>query len=175
MSVRLIYSTCLLIYYCIDYRKAIRGKRTSSKYVWQHESEVNIINGYLFKRDANFVVNFKYDEVPGINTFIGPYPQSEADIESLSKDKVTDLFCVQSYNDFKHRDINFDSIKQLCESYNIDVYHVPIIDFDLDDLVKHITKAVKLYANLVEQKDRKVFVHCTAGMSRSVSVVVGYL
>jgi hypothetical protein len=43
--------------------KAIRKKIEHPKYLWQTEEEAFIINGYLFKKDRNFVTSFDIDKI----------------------------------------------------------------------------------------------------------------
>ena len=72
-------------------------------------------------------------------------------------------------------DINFDEILKTVEANGMRLYHFPILDFDAADLKLHIQDVCKLYKKLKDGHGYRVYVHCTAGMSRSVSVVVGYL
>lgn len=67
----------------LDFSKAIRGKLKTPKKLWQTEQEVFVINGYLFKKDHNFVDSFKVDEIAGFNIYVGPHPQKEEDIKTL--------------------------------------------------------------------------------------------
>lgn len=113
------------------------------KSIWQTSDEVLIINGYVYKKDSNLVTTFKIDEIPDLNTIVGPYPQSEDDIKTLAEKGVTAVLCVQSYADFLHREIDYDKVKHLIESYDMKSVHIPILDFSEEDLKKHILDAVK--------------------------------
>jgi len=56
------------------------------------------------------------------------------------------------------------------------IVHKPITDFSEEDLIKKLQSAIDALKKLVDSKEgSKIFVHCTAGMSRSVSVVAGYM
>ena len=69
--------------FIIDFAKAIRGLLKTPKSLWQTSEQVFIINGYLFKKDHNFVDEFKVDEIEGYNIFVGPHPQKEGDVKAL--------------------------------------------------------------------------------------------
>lgn len=159
----------------LDVRKAIRGQIKKPKQLWQSKEHAFIINGYLYKKDVNLVINFLVNEIPEYNIILGPYPQFEEDVVALKEQGVTAVLCVQSLKDFKHRDIKFEIMQEYYKKYDIEVEHKPINDFDEFDLIDKLEVWIGTLATMLEKDKAKVFVHCTAGMSRSVAVVIGYL
>ena len=56
----------------------------------------------------------------------------------------------------------------------IELRRVPVRDFDHDDLQRHLPECVRVLRELIDD-GHTVYVHCTAGIGRSPSVVVAYL
>ena len=48
-----------------------------------------IVNGTIDKADANFVGSMSFDKIDETGIFIGPYPQTLADIDTLVASGVT--------------------------------------------------------------------------------------
>lgn len=59
--------------------------------------------------DVNFISSMEFDEIPP-SFVIGPYPQSEDDILTLKKAGVTAVLSVQTNDDIKHREVNWDKL-----------------------------------------------------------------
>lgn len=55
---------------------------------------VFIVNGHVEKADANFVGNMMFDQIGKTNIWLGPYPQTEADIDLLQQSGLTGVFNV---------------------------------------------------------------------------------
>lgn len=51
----------------------------------------------------------------------------------------------------------------------------PIHDFNADDLKAKILEGAHILNDLINEKGKTVYVHCTAGMGRAPAVVVTYL
>ncbi len=60
--------------------------------------------------------------------FIGPYPQTVDDVDTLANAGVTAVFNTQTDEDFAHRGTQWDLLLARYRSHGIDV--VPIRDFD---------------------------------------------
>ena len=54
------------------------------------------------------------------------------------------------------------------------VWH-PIHDFDAGNLSKEILPGARKLVEMLDDEDRNVYVHCTAGMGRAPAVVLTYL
>jgi len=55
---------------------------------------VFIVNGKIEKADANFVGGLFFNKIEDTGIFIGPYPQIEDDVKTMSEAGVTGVFNV---------------------------------------------------------------------------------
>lgn len=132
-----------------------------------------VVNSVRVMKDVNFVSKMKFDAVP-TNMFIGPYPQSAEDVDTMAKAGVTGVFNVQTDEDFKHRAIQWDVIKRQYDKQGIKAVRFPIRDFDRDSLRDKLNGATHALDDMLKS-GLKVYVHCTAGMGRAPACVVTYL
>lgn len=133
-----------------------------------------IENGVWEQFDANFVTGMELNEVTPYNFAIGPYPQSEAEVRVLREHGITAVLNLQTDTDFEERWIDWN---ELCAAYiqaGIVCRRCPIVDFDRKDLVEQLPQAAAVLKALLDAGHR-VFVHCTAGMSRSCATGILYL
>ena len=133
-----------------------------------------LTNSYLQILDVNFVADFIFNKMGDKNIYIGPYPQNINDIITLSKSKINAILNVQSEDDLKYRQINLETLKSKSKELNIEYIHYPIKDFDSNDLLDKLKGAGDILNTLLK-KDKIVYVHCTAGMSRAAATVIIYL
>jgi len=61
---------------------------------WRNEELVFVVNGHIEKVDANFVSGMTFDKIGDTGLFIGPYPQTEMDIEVLKQSGITGVLCI---------------------------------------------------------------------------------
>jgi hypothetical protein len=61
---------------------------------WKNQDLVFLVNGHIEKVDANFVGGLTFDKIGDTNIFIGPYPQTEQDVEIMKRSGVTGVLCV---------------------------------------------------------------------------------
>lgn len=61
---------------------------------WQNTDLVFVVNGHIEKVDANFVGGLTFDKIDDTSIFLGPYPQTEADVETLRQAGITGVLCV---------------------------------------------------------------------------------
>lgn len=71
--------------------------------------------------------------------------------------------------------INATEAKENCTYPNLFTYlHVPIQDKDTQDISKYIDECVEFIDSFIKKK-KNVYIHCLAGVSRSVTIVAYYL
>ena len=133
------------------------------------------MNGRLLRTDKDFVYKFETTELPKINCLVGPYPQSKEDVKLLHELGVTAVLWVQSQGDFNRRGIDVEGIKKYYGEYEIKYIHKPILDFDEEELKKNLKIGIETLFDLLENQSQRVFIHCTMGIYRSVSILLGYL
>jgi atypical dual specificity phosphatase len=107
--------------------------------------------------------------------FCGSYPASIADIDRLRQDfGITAVLNLHSDEDIQDLSIPWAALEDhYCRS-GIELRRVPVRDFDRDDLQRHLPECVGVLRELIDD-GHQVYVHCTAGIGRSPSVVVAYL
>jgi protein-tyrosine phosphatase len=104
------------------------------------------------------------------NLWVGPNPDEAADFEELKSRGIDAILSLQSPEDVE----DAGRERSLAESAGIEFRNVPVIDFDSVDLKEQLPCCVKVLDELIQQS-RRVYVHCTLGMSRSPTVVAAYL
>ena len=133
-----------------------------------------LTNSFLEILDVNFVANLNFNKMGDKDIYIGPYPQSENDFIILSNIGIDIILNVQSDKDFEDRQINHELQINQAKKYNINIIRYPIEDFNQEDLFKKLKGAGDLLNKLVKER-KKIYVHCTAGMSRAAATVIIYL
>jgi protein-tyrosine phosphatase len=106
--------------------------------------------------------------------FVGTCPTNLIDVQRLKQAGITAVLNLQSDIDFEKIRIDWPAMEQHYQNAEIVVYRVKIVDFDDDNLTENLPGATQILANMIDN-DHSVYVHCTAGMQRSPSVVIGYL
>jgi len=108
------------------------------------------------------------------NLFVGSYPRSSDDIDGLKEGGVTAVLNLQTDDDFRYLDIDWPAHRARYFAQHIEVRRVPIRDFDDDELRDKLPEAVRELDGLLEN-GHVVYVHCSAGVNRSPTVVIAYL
>lgn len=108
------------------------------------------------------------------NLFLGSHPGSNSDIDTLKDTGITAVLNVQTDDDFRFLGIDWPAQRARYFTHQIEVRRAPIRDFDDDSLRDTLPGAVRELDGLL-QDGRVVYVHCTAGVNRSPSVVIAYL
>jgi protein-tyrosine phosphatase len=133
-----------------------------------------LTNSFLEVLDVNFVSNLEFNKMGDKNIFIGPYPQSINDFKKLSESKIDTILNVQSDKDLLIRQVNFEIQLEEAKKFGITINRYPIEDFNQIDLYNKLKGASDLLNKLLKE-GKKVYVHCTAGMSRAAASVIIYL
>jgi hypothetical protein len=67
---------------------------TNGSALWPNVNDAWVVNGEIYKADANFVGNLTFDKIGDSNIFIGPYPQLEEDTEAMKEAGITGVLNV---------------------------------------------------------------------------------
>ncbi len=106
---------------------------------------------------------------------VGSYPHAPEHMMALSRDHgVGAVLCLQSDDDLSSRGLQWSVLWQFYMRLGIEVVRVPIIDFDKADLLAHLDEAVAALYEAIKGST-KVYVHCSAGLNRSPTVIIAYL
>jgi protein-tyrosine phosphatase len=109
------------------------------------------------------------------NLLVGSYPRTINDIESLQREQgVSAVLNLQTDEDYERLRCDWPCLAQGYRQRAIEVCRQPVRDFDGDDLALRLPECVAALADLLD-RGHTVYVHCTAGMGRSASVVIAYL
>lgn len=106
--------------------------------------------------------------------YVGSCPTSQTDVQELKELGITAVLNLQTDEDIAWRNIDRDGVSAAYRAYRLREIRYPIRDFDYEDLRRRLPEAVRLLHNLVKEGHR-VYVHCTAGMNRSPTVIIAYL
>ena len=131
-------------------------------------------NSYLAVKDVNFVANLDFDKIGDKNIYIGPYPQSKDDFKKLSESGIDTILNVQTDKDMEIRQINYLLQIEQAKEFGIKIIRYPIEDFNQEDLYNKLKGAGDVLNKLLKN-GKKIYVHCTAGMSRSAATVIIYM
>ena len=95
-----------------------------------------------------------------------------ADLEALRSLKVTAILSLQTTDDLRDRGVEWE--EKAGAGGGLDFLNMPVTDFDSADLQHKLPECVKALDQMLKA-GHSVYVHCTAGVSRSPTVVVAYL
>lgn len=104
--------------------------------------------------------------------FVGPDPRDSADFEALRSLKITAILSLQTKDDLRDRGFGWE--REAARAAGLDFLNMPVTDFDSADLQHKLPECVKALDQMLKA-GHSVYVHCTAGVSRSPTVVVAYL
>ena len=131
-------------------------------------------NSNLELLDVNFVAKLDFDRIGDENIFVGTYLQNEEDFEIISKKGINAIINVQTDKDLEYRKIDINSLNKYANKYGIEMKRYPIEDFNKEELYNKIKGAADLLNELIKE-GKTVYIHCTAGIGRSPSIVAIYL
>jgi hypothetical protein len=143
--------------------------------MWRNVEKAWVVNGHVEKADANFVGGLTFELIGNTKIWLGPYPQLEADTETMREAGVTGVLNVQTDIDINHRGVNWPKMLQFYEKRGIEAVHYPIHDFNEEHLTARLFEGAKVLDEMINKKGQGVYVHCTAGMGRAPATVVVYL
>ncbi len=106
--------------------------------------------------------------------FVGSCPTGKADIDRLKEAGMTAVVNLQTRSDLAYLQIDWPRLETLYRTAGIEIRRVPIEDFNRDALRQNLSKGVEAVDDLM-QNGHTVYVHCSAGVNRSPSVIIAYL
>ncbi|HOM18403.1 MAG TPA: dual specificity protein phosphatase family protein [Thermoguttaceae bacterium] len=106
--------------------------------------------------------------------YVGSCPVEPADIDQLKELGITAVFSLQTEEDFLFWGIDWPALESAYRKMDIELVRIPVQDFSPEDLREKLPACVAALEKLL-QAGHTVFVHCSAGVNRSPSVVVAYL
>lgn len=106
---------------------------------------------------------------------IGTCPRTPNDlIQIRSQAGASGLLSLQHDDCLSYWNINYAMMYRTGTELGLMMERSPIRDFNVPDMRKCLPEAILILANLIDHGYR-VYVHCTAGMGRAPTVVLGYL
>lgn len=108
--------------------------------------------------------------LPGL--FVGPDPRDGADFEALRSLEITAILSLQTEDDLRDRGVGWEA--KAARAAGLAFRNMPVTDFDSADLQRKLPECVSVLDGMLKA-GHSVYVHCTAGVSRSPTVVVAYL
>ena len=108
------------------------------------------------------------------NLYIGSFPESLKDINTLKRIGVTAVLNLQTGDDERYLKIDWRELEKTYEIYGIKVRRIPVGDFDPEDLEEKLPACIRELHDLLSS-GHVVYLHCSAGSSRSPTVAIAYL
>jgi protein-tyrosine phosphatase len=102
--------------------------------------------------------------IPG-RLWVGAYVCAD-DVPELKQIGITTVFSLQTDEDLRHYGI---SLKELSRSYldaGIEFHRLPTEDFNREALACNLPEAVAQVEALLSHPGTKLYLHCTAGVTR---------
>jgi hypothetical protein len=106
---------------------------------------------------------------------VGSCPMRVADLETIrAATGIGAVLSLQHDECLRQFGIDYAALERSARAARISMRRVPIRDFDVPDMRRHLPAAVRALGALLA-RGRRVYVHCTAGMGRGPLAVLGYL
>eukprot|EP00899_Mesostigma_viride_P024841 jgi/Mesvir1/5541/Mv15575-RA.2 len=107
--------------------------------------------------------------------YVGSCPRSTENVDTIiDSTGCNAILCLQSQGCFEALHIPYKEIRARAAQRGALWCHVAVRDFDHHDQARMLPEAVRVLATL-RALDKKVYVHCTAGINRATLTVLGYL
>jgi protein-tyrosine phosphatase len=108
------------------------------------------------------------------NLYVGSHPRTPQDVDELKSAGITAVLNVQSDDDIHYLGIDWPSLQSHYFAVGLEARRYRIQDFDDADLRDKLPGAVDELKDLLGN-EHTVFVHCSAGINRSPSIIICYL
>jgi protein-tyrosine phosphatase len=106
------------------------------------------------------------------NLFVGPGPSDEADFDQLRAMRITAILSLQTEEDVSSGGLQ--SREKAAAQRGLVFRNVPVADFDRTQLRRRLRDCVATLDDLLKS-GQVVYLHCTAGVSRSPTVAPAFL
>ena len=132
------------------------------------------------KADGTFLHGFFFHEIKEkqnpFGVVIGSYPLFEVDArEVCKKHDITAVLSLQTDEEISQRGINERLLVDEFRRHGVKTYYrFGLSDDDDEQYSQDLFEAQQILSDLVENKQEKVYVHCTTGITRSPSVICAY-
>mmetsp|Transcript_16995 Transcript_16995/g.26196 ORF Transcript_16995/g.26196 Transcript_16995/m.26196 type:complete len:427 (-) Transcript_16995:1239-2519(-) len=144
---------------------------------FKDEPEVFIINGYAEKVDGNFLPPFKPRRLGDSGVVIGQFIQTEEEVKILKKMGITAILCLQTKEEQQQLTVEWNYLLQFFYGYGMTLaknLQINEID-DEQDQARNVFQASQYLNDMINNKDHRVYVYCTSGITRAPTVVAAYL
>lgn len=109
------------------------------------------------------------------NLVVGSHPRNQEDIALLREQHgVTAVLNLQTDDDLAAFHVNWPALEKHYRSSGMELVRIRVEDFNSEDLTSKLPECVRELARLLSA-GHKVYLHCTAGASRSPTVAIAYL
>lgn len=107
--------------------------------------------------------------------FLGSHPQSRDDLSHLRREcAITAVLNLQTDEDICQLKLDWKLLLTCCGEFGLKLWRFPISDFDPVDLAEKLDEGVRLLDQVLSDR-HTVYLHCTAGVGRSPTLVTAYL
>ncbi|CAJ1404563.1 unnamed protein product [Effrenium voratum] len=145
------------------------AKETSEKYSDTMKKQMG--SSLIYKHEAGMNYAKCFERI-----IVGSCLQGPADVDTLQKEGVGIVFCLQEDKDMAHFKIELAPIVARANELKIKHVQHPIKDFDPLSLRKHLPDAVRrLAAELRAAPEAVAYIHCTAGLGRAPATALAYM
>jgi len=142
---------------------------------WYNTDICWIVNGQINKADANFRGNFLVNQIGDSNLYTGPHPKDADDVSKIVEYGCSAILDIQKETDMRLRGISHEHMEELFRNRGItNIQNFPVSDLDLNEYCGMLFKASKILNKLLNTRGERVFMHCSTGCSRSMTVLVVY-
>jgi protein-tyrosine phosphatase len=103
---------------------------------------------------------------------VGPDLREPSDFQQLISRKVSAILSLQTEDDLRNRGIGWE--EEAATAAGLVYRNIPVTDFNPADLQRQLSECASVLERLLKD-GHIVYVHCTAGVIRSPTVVAAYL